>query len=470
MIVAAFAIPALQLTGQGSTSDISGSPNVDTGRMIRHSGSYESYYLPSHCVAAALNVESMLNRSMAVWGPYDPLRKGLNDSSVRVAKKCGENIVAELDDREFLNVIRFLFVVGDGADHGDTPDSDRVTKVDSVVSIWMARIGDNPQKRADAFSRLVRVAIEARPMRLHAARKWLQNLDAYDFVVAPTARFASHRAVATHWFYSFDVDGIESELSYFEKWIQRVEPIDQLQFLPYADALHEWNILANMHRWFEARGDASTDNVRDAVKQFKEGMASFPGTDGKITYNTKAPFFENLAELLGSSELKLSTTSAVPFPSQSSVGKSSKAVLYYKLYPNCGMTCYSDFSTLRRLDSLYGNAGLEIRFVATTSGYFKGRLMPSPDEEMKKIGEYLHQFLGFSSDLYIYPSMFHTLKDRRRRVEPNAFDLYYRNAGMVLTDEEGTVVMAGNVNVGDATFFRVPESALSRFIARLIGA
>lgn len=101
---------------------------------------------------------------------------------------------------------------------------------------------------------------------------------------------------------------------------------------------------------------------------------------------------------------------------------------------------YPMFATLRRLATQYGPQGLDIVFMTTTRGYFRGMPMPSPHIEADSMGSYVRNFLQLPGPLAAEVTSFTHIEDGRRRNQEtqNARAFTHWN-GVILVDRNGAV-------------------------------
>lgn len=436
------------------SQELSAALDPDSGRMARPSGDYSNYQTPGSCVSAALRTEILLSYKHLKWPSYDPVNRRLHDSTLSVATQCSVEL-QQSEGKETLNAIRLAFILGDDQ------------KAELLANGLVGSLGADTAAVTDAISRIVVLAMEVVPMRLEFALRWIAVLDKYSQAVNPPARFASHRSIATHFFKRSSFAQIDEEITYFERWIREVEGPDRIQFMQYADLLYQWGVLSSMFRSFNT---PSSGLITGAVTRYKEIMEGIYGTEGRSSYEFKAPFLESLDQLIGGKGKDISPEEAALFKVKKQANPLTRATLYWKVDQNCGIACYGDYALLRRLDSAYGQSGLEIQLVSKTSGYFGGQLFPDSDKEKEKIRDHVHKFLQLPYSLYVYTAKFNTLRDGRRRVELDEFELFYRNAGFVLLDSKGEIKLLGNVNIEGFKFFTVPEHTIDLFIEKTLNS
>lgn len=109
---------------------------------------------------------------------------------------------------------------------------------------------------------------------------------------------------------------------------------------------------------------------------------------------------------------------------------------------NCGGVCYSMYATVRRLYNKYHAAGLQVVFMAHTSGFFRNQPVPGPSTESEKIRAYLLDFLKLPGVVGVSETDFSHRTDGFRLNTPTESQQdYFRGVNGVVVGKDGTVRM-----------------------------
>jgi hypothetical protein len=391
---------------------------------------FARYSTPGQCEQAAIRLTKQYWRDKRPdTVVYAPATDSVPTSVIQAARACAARFnVQSVPEHELLNLAQlYLFT-----------NQDDLARA-ALDRLLASKKQQDPVERGWTLSRIALSYLNARPTRMQEAKKYLQQLDALG-APAATWRMFTHTSFARH---AMSINDLTTAVAEGNAAVTANTQMAKNDRIDWASSII-----------------SAYTSLADPTSVVTDGAAAIA-----VLERAKTDVFPLRPE--GSRELEmlknsirqaiapytLFGTKSVPLEADhwyntngdnGTRPKPGSVSLIVFGFHACGGGCYPTYATLKRLHSKFGERGLEIVMVASTSGYYRNQLV-QPPEESDSAGGYFAEFLKLPGVVAVSESEFRRVPDGRRVNVPTANARNYsRGRSAVLVDKQGTIRLLVN--------------------------
>lgn len=396
----ALAVPVGVASGQGSAP-----PQPD---------GYSKYW-PGACVQAMARSRNFYWRAREDTAEYTIARDTLLDDVRRVARDCATRFaptIASLSGHDLIPLAQVLLGAGDDAG------------AKAAVERRLAEPDLKPVgARAWTLAQIVNVYLDVLPVRIDAARSYLDQLAALKGADAAPGQLRGWLGLADYYEHIADDSSMRAASESAIKAAKKLNEHDRTEFAG--------SVLSAYRNLAEAEADRTGDAAAPLaiIARAKADIGKLPRMDAAIAA------YDTLYSRYGK-------------PAPAVFGDLWIGAPGDTLYPRPGRLTMLNFRpsrytvpATRRLSRRLGDS-LDVALIYGTVGYFRGLGPLTMATEVPEVRKYFFDEIKIDKSLAITETKYHRLPDGRRVSDPNANDKSYRTrqgASFVVVDREGKI-------------------------------
>lgn len=404
---------------------------ADTGRMKWGHEDFKDYFNPGMCDRAMADVMRQYQRvfkpdtSTSRLAQTDSVIREIPQEVIETAKKCAPSFnISNIEPSQLPSMARIYVALGDIANSQ--------VAMDKAVSL--------AKDKADTIAYLseaVLMYMNAIPVRLDVAKKYADIIENGGINDMP-AKFWVKTAYMSFYHNRYIVDSTKKYAReaidlYKNMTIEdqdksaipnpfnlRIELANETGDLPLQSSIVDTAAMV-MSGWRSGQGSQFVRFASNAVDL------------RKTFYNKKTkPLEEGMWQ----------NHNGIPRP------QAGKVSLLVQTSHNCGMRCYGQISTIRKLHRTYGS-DIDISIITTTNGFAPGSGPLEPAEEAKAAAKYFNDFLKLPFPVLVDEAPTHKLDDGRiRRGSGPIATMFgdFQGINAILTDASGRIQWMGGLS------------------------
>lgn len=374
-----------------------------------------SQYWPGGCVQAMARSRNYYWRARQDTAEYTVARDTLLDDVRRVARDCAARLapsVASMSGHDLIPLAEVLLGAGDDAG-AKAAVTRRLAEPDLKV------VG----ARAWTLAQVVGAYLDALPVRLDAARSYLDQLDALKGPDAAPGQLLGWLSLAEHYEQVANDSGMRAASEAAIKAAKRLDEHDRKEFAG--------TVLSAYRNLAEAEADRTGDAAAPLaiLARAKADIGKLPRMASSIA------MYDSLYSRYGKPAPAVFADLWIGAPGDT-------------LYPRPGKLTVLNFRpsrytvpATRRLPRELGDS-IDVALVYGTVGYFRGLGPLTMATEVPEVRKYFVDEIKIDRSLAITETKYHRLPDGRRVSDPNANDTSYRTgqgASIVVVDKQGKI-------------------------------
>jgi hypothetical protein len=398
----------------GTLALLAWTPAYGQGSAPPEPDGYTQYW-PGACVQAMQRSRNFYWRAREDTAEFTLARDTLLDDVRRVARDCASRFAstaATLAGSSLVPLAQVLLAAGDDAGARQAIDR-RLAEPDMKATA----------PRAWMLAQVVEILVDARPVRMDAARAYLAQLDALKGPDAAPGQVRAWLSVAERHEYVADDAAMRAASEEVIKAGKRLNEHDRQEF--------SLTVLSAYRNLAEAEADRTGDAPapRAVLARATADLGKLPRMANAIAsydsvysrYGTKGP------AVVGDLWVGAPGDTVHPLPGKLTV-------------LNFRPSRWTVPAT-RRLARAAGDS-LDVAMIYGTVGYFRGLGPLTMGAEVPEVRKYFFDELKISNSLAITETKYHRLPDSRRVSDPNANDTAYRTSqgtSIVVLDRKGVI-------------------------------
>lgn len=405
---------------------------------------YQRYRTPGTCVAAANRMHARYWRDKrADTVLYVPATDSVPTPVREMVRACAERFtLATVPVDQLIPLAQLRLVLGDDAGAAD-----------AIARLLATPGARDASARAWLLQLTIRALLDAKPMRLDLARRYLAQLDSLG-AGAASSRFMAHWYWGTYAWEAGRLADAESAVNASFSAFNELHKPEQINLIDSIEG--EYFLKAQIVG--ARRGGPAALALLDTAERVVSSLmppdapwAYFMRGFFRQVMSTQRGFYAPIGRAASpiSGDKWFATGGDTVFPKR---GRVTLVVLVSQY------TSFRTFATLKRLRSQYAARGLDIVCIAATEAYFRSALMPSPDEEVPELHSWYIDFIHAPATFAIQVGQLRELPDGRKELMPSTNQQHYAfGLSGVVVGKAGTIEMVLEVSP-------VNEAMLSQFI------
>lgn len=385
---------------------------------------YARYNAPGQCEQAAYRLTSFYWRDKRRdTVSYGPATDSLPSTAIEAARACVSHFSIEtVTGLDLLDLAQVYMITG----QYDLASA----AVNKLISLDEYR---DTELKGWLLLQVAQSYLRNRPAQLERAREHFSQLDQLGDS-ASLWRVMGRTALSG---YAMSVNDISTAISEAEQALNASRTMSKSQRLDGPSTLlGVYSALAEPTSIKEMSGETSlkifNDAASDILQLRPENSQDYKVLDTRIR-NAAYPY-----TLFG--QTGRSIEGDFWFPKQENHPAPGKVTLIVFVNSNCSARCYPSYATLKRLDSRFGDQGLDIVLAGQVAGFFRNHLTAA-DEEAKSMRHYFLDFLALPGILAVEDRPFSKRPDGRliRPATANTRN-YLKGRNVVLVNKSGVII------------------------------